>query len=305
MSDKFDLFMNAIDDDLLEEAMTPAKRRAPLPWIGAAVAACLLLTIGLSLFSLQTPAVTSAVLSDMGYDMKLPEQAQKIRYEIVPLAETKAAQASFVIENTKYVYQTVKTQEPQPLSDNGTAENQVLEWNVGNLDIQLVSSSSSTSVSWYLPDDQTQSYLTANAAPREVLTTASQILRATGLDVTVAPKGAENITYNAFRLDGLTVAETTFQLDGITYAYRMAGTMELLEDFKDISGMTESFAQTAAGEVFWCRAKIRFDAGGQGKILWFDLVPGILYSLSMDNGASAEALLDMANGLFEPAQETS
>jgi hypothetical protein len=43
MSDKFRTLMNAVDDDLLEEAMTTQKRKRPLPWIAAAVAACLLL----------------------------------------------------------------------------------------------------------------------------------------------------------------------------------------------------------------------------------------------------------------------
>ena len=267
MSDKFQLLMNAIDDDLLEEAMTPVKRRTPLPWIGVAIAACLLLVIGWAALPNRTPAVTSVQLSEMGYDLKLPQQAEKIRYDVVSLAEKKAAQASFVIQGTKYIYQAVKTSEQQQFSDS-TAEDQVLSWHAGNLDIQLLSSSSSTSVSWYLEEDETQCYLTANANTLKVLTTASQILRATGLDVTVAPEKAENITYNAFRLNGLTVAETTFQIDGVTYAYRMAGT-------------------------------------AQGKILWFDLVPGILYSLSMDSGASEEALLDMANNLFRPAQDNN
>ena len=40
-------------------------------------------------------------------------------------------------------------------------------------------------------------------------------------------------------------------------------------------------------------------------LLWFDLVPGILYSMSMDSGASEEALLEMANSLFEPAQDNN
>ena len=298
MSDKFQFLMRAVDDDLLEEAMTTAKRRNPLPWISAAVAACLLLVIGWITFPGRTPAVTAVQLAAMGYEMKLPEKAEQIRYEVVSLAEKKAAQASFVLRNTRYIYQTVKTQEKQQLSDS-----KVLSWNTGNVHIQLLSSPSNTSVSWYLEDEQTQCYLTAHADTQEVLTTASQILRATGLDVTVAPDNAENITYNAFRIDGLTVAETTFQLGGVTYAYRMAGTGELLEEFEDISGMAGPFAQIAAGEVCWCKAKISFDDGGQGKIIWFDLVPGILYSLSMDSGASNEALLDMANELFVPAQE--
>ena len=302
MSDKFQLLMNSIDDDLLEEAMKPVKRRNPLPWIGTAIAACLLLVLGFTMFPGRTSDVTAAQLAEIGYEMKLPEQAERICYEIVSLAERKAAQASFVIQGTKYVYQAVKTQEQEQLSDN---QNQVLSWSAGDLDIQLLSSPTTTSVSWYLEDEETQCYLTANANTLKVLTTASQILRATGLDVTVAPKNAENITYNAFLLDELTVAETTFQIDGITYAYRMAATMELLENFADISGLDGSFKQIAAGEVFWCRAKLSYNDGGQGKILWFDLVPGILYSMSMDSGASEEALLEMANSLFEPAQDNN
>ena len=302
MSDNFQLLMRAVDDDLLEEAITPVRRKRPLPWIGAAVAACLMLIIGLAILPDRVPSVTAAQLSSMGYNMKLPAQAEKISYQIVTLAEKQAAQASFVIQGTKYVYRAVKTHTQQRLSDS---QHQILSWDAGKLDIQLLSAPSSTSVSWYLEDEQTQCYLTANANSLEVLTTASQILRATGLNVTVAPEQAENITYNAFLLDGLTVAETTFQIDGITYAYRMAGTIELLDDFTDISGLDGPFNQIAAGEVFWCRAKIKFNEGGQGTVLWFDLVPGILYSMSMDSGASEEALLDMANTLFKPAQENN
>ena len=302
MRDKFQLLMNSIDDDLLEEAMMPVKRKNPIPWISTAIAACLLLVLGLAILPGRTSDVTAAQLSDIGYEMKLPEQAEKIRYEIVSLAERKAAQASFVIQGTKYIYQAVKTLEKEQLSDN---KNQVLSWSAGNLDIQLLAAPASTSVSWYLEDEQTQCYLTANANTLKVLTTASQILRATGLDVTVSPKNAENITYNAFLLNGLTVAETTFQINGITYVYRMAGTMELLENFTDISGLNETFEQIALGEVFWCRAKLSYNHGGQGKILWFDLVPGILYSMSMNRGASEEALLEMANSLFEPAQDNN
>ena len=192
-----------------------------------------------------------------------------------------------MIQGTRYIYQTVKTQEQQQLFNS---KDQVLSWDAGKLDIQLLSSPSSTSVSWY---------------HQEVLTTASKILRATGLDVTVAPDNAENVTYNAFRMDGLTVAETTFQIDGITYTYRMAGTSELLENITDISGMAGPFDQVAAGEIHWCKAKIIFNDNGQGKILWFDLVPGILYSVSMDSGASVEGLLNIAYSLFEPAQDNN
>ena len=297
MSDKFHTLMNAVDDDLLEEAMTPVKRKAPLPWIGAAVAACLVLVIGS--FLLPDRGVSMAQLSGMGYDMKLPEKAEHIRCDIVSILEQEAAQASFVIRDTKYVYQAVKTDVQLQLSKG----DEILAWNVGDVDIQLSSSGASTSVSWYREEEQIQWYLTAEADSREVLTTASQILRATGLDVAGAPEAARNITYNAFLHDGLTVAETTFQLDGITYAYRMAATMELVEDFADISGMAGPFETDLTGSVLWCSAKLSFNAGGEGKVVWFDVVPGILYSLSMDSNAGEEALLDLAQELFIPAQE--
>ena len=304
MSEKFRMVMRAVDDEFLEEAMMPVERKKQMRWISIA-AACLILAMGLTMFPNRTHQVTIAQLSDMGYDMKLPENAQKIQYEIVTLAELEGAQASFVIQDTQYVYQEVKTQEPLQLSNRPEEEGQVLSWNVGDLDIQLLSSSSSTSVSWYLQQDQTQCYLTANADSMKVLTTAGQILCATGLNVMVAPNHAENLTYNAFLLNGLTVAETTFQIDGITYVYRMAGTLELLEDFSDISGIEESFANSETAEVLWCSAKLSYNDGGMGKVVWFDLAPGILYSLSMDSSASEEALLDMAADLFEPAQANS
>ena len=305
MSNKFQLWMRSVDDDLLEEAMTPVKRKSMIPWIAMAAAACLLLVLGLPLLQDRSPEVTAAQLSNMGYDMKLPEAAEQISYDIVKLADRDGAQASFMIQQTQYVYQAVKTPEQHRLAEISSEEEQVLTWDAGNLNIQLRSSSSSTSVSWYTPENQTQWYLTAAADAQEVLTTASQILRSTGLDVTVAPDDAENITYNAFLLDDLTVAETTFRIGGTTYAYRMAATLEIREDFADISGLTDSFENQKTSEVFWCSAKLAYNDDGQGKIIWFDLVPGILYSLTMDSGASEEALLDMANSLFVPAQDNN
>lgn len=305
MSDKFRLVMNAVDDDLLEEALTPVKKKSLRPWISVGIAACLILVLGLSVIRGRNSEVTLADLSDIGYTMKLPADAEQIRCEILTQADGEGAQASFKIRDTEYLYRAVKTPERQMLSDSVESEADVLCWNSGKLDIQLMSSSSGTSVSWYIPEDQTQWYLTARAEALEVLTTASQILRSTGLDVTVAPESAENVTYNAFFFEDLTVAETTFVMDGITYAYRMAATLEIEEDFADISGMKGPFGQNAMGKVSWCDAKLSFHEGGQGKIIWFDVAPGILYSLSVESGASADLLQRTAVQLFEPAQDNN
>ena len=302
MNDKFRILMQSVDDDLLEEAMEPVSKKNGRRWIiPVAACACLMLVLSLPMLRPAAPSVSLGELRRMGYEMMLPETMEVISYDLVTQHDRNGAEARFLLGDTEYVYREEKTAQPRSLA-SGT-EVELLSWNAENLNIQLCTSTDSTFVSWYTSENQTQGYLTAQADSLEVLTTASQILRSTGLDVTVAPEGAQNITYNAFLLDGLTVAETTFQLDGVRFSYRMAATTELLEDFTDISGMQGPFERISAGEVAWCRAKINYTEGGSGRIIWFDLVPGILYSMSMDSGASDEVLLDLANELFEPAQD--
>ena len=301
MNDKFRIVMEAVDDDLLEEAMAPVARRKRPTWILAA-AACLLLVLSLPMLRPRTPSVSLEQLQGMGYEMTLPETVEVISYELVTLHDRSGAEARFLVGDTEYIYREEKTDRPRPLGDGTAAE--LLTWNADSLDIQLCTAAGSTSVSWYTREEQTQGYLTAQADSLAVLTTASEILRSTGLDVTVAPEAAKDITYNAFLLEGLTVAETTFELDGVRFSYRMAATSELLEDFTDISGMAGPFERISAGEVAWCRAKINYTPGGPGRIIWFDVAPGILYSMSMDRDASDEVLQALANELFEPAQDS-
>ena len=99
-----------------------------------------------------------------------------------------------------------------------------------------------------------------------------------GYNVAVAPEAATNITYNAFLLNNLTVSETTFILDGIRYSYRIASTNEISEDFADISGTTIAYDNTLRTEIGWCPAKLSYTENKTGKIIWFDIVPGLLYS---------------------------
>jgi hypothetical protein len=111
MSDKFRLVMNAVDEDLLEEAFVPMKKKNLLPWISAAIAACLMLVLGATFAPSRNSAVTFADLSDMGYVMKLPEAAEQIQYEILTLADSECGQASFRIGDIEYLYQAVKSPE--------------------------------------------------------------------------------------------------------------------------------------------------------------------------------------------------
>ena len=78
MSDKFRALMESVDADLLEEAMMPVKKKKPLPWVGAAIAACLLLVIGLTQFSGRGSPVTVEQLSEMGYEIKIASYSQQM-----------------------------------------------------------------------------------------------------------------------------------------------------------------------------------------------------------------------------------
>ena len=139
--------------------------------------------------------------------------------------------------------------------------------------------------------------------PADLLDTVDDIFSVLGHQLTQAPEGAQDIHYNAFYLDELVVGETTFTLDGVSCAYRIAPTYDTSADFADISGVEEDFANRAEAEMGWCPARLAWNDGGAGKIVWFDVVPGQLYSLSVDAGASREGLLDLAGQLFAPAQE--
>ena len=81
----------------------------------------------------------------------------------------------------------------------------------------------------------------------------------------------------------------------------MAATGQVELPFQDISGLPD-YAVTEDAKILWCPAVISYDESGAGKITWFDVAPGLVYSLSADNSAGRDALLDMANRLFTPAQ---
>ena len=98
---RFMLFMNAVDDDLLEEAMAIPKRLR-VHWKGlAAVAACLCVVFGALFWQGRTPVapesiVTAADLAGYGYMLPLPADIQNVIYDLLPSpSETPIAQAEF------------------------------------------------------------------------------------------------------------------------------------------------------------------------------------------------------------------
>ena len=315
---KFEQVMTMVDDDLLEEAAAycaPKKKR--LPVLAGAAAVCMLVAV--SAFSFfGTDAVESgqttianpmqqasdAEIAQLGYSMPLPADAAEAEYYIIRTGEAAPmAEVRFLSNNTHYTCRALKTEEPADISGIYAEWTQDYTWTTDELEIHLAQAEDQTvRMEWYAPESGTQWSLSGGTDAMALMSTAREIVETLGYNMAVSPAEADNVRYAAMEQDGLAVGETVFVLNGIEYTYRTAATLEIAEDFADISGVEGAFAQQTEGEVLWCPARLAFDENGSGKIVWFDAAPGLLYSLHMNEGATGESLTEMAELLFEPAQ---
>ena len=294
-TDRFRRVMSAIDPKFLEEAQTPVKKRRMLPMI-AALAACLCLAAGLIWQS------RSGVTPEQyGYTLSLPKNAAHVTYQVTD-AETSTVEAAFIADGSSYVCRMTHTDHPSDISGIAGQYVSSMQWQTKDLTIQFTQNTGADSwLGWYDEKAGIQ-WCLSGADPVKLLTTAGEMVESMGYQMAVAPDGAADVTYHALGLDGHTVGEVCFSLDGVRWSYRMAATAELKTDFRDISGQDGTYTHSKTTEVGWCTARIAWNEGGSGKLVWFDLVPGLLYSLTMDVGANEQALTEMALQLYDAAQ---
>ena len=249
-------------------------------------------------------AATEAELVQLGYAMAIPQDAQDTAYSFIRLGETEQdtiAQATFLLDETAYTCRTMKTDRAQDISGVCNTEEDRLDWTVGSTQLSRCDGDASSWVSWYVPEEQTQWCLSAETDSGAILQTARNMASDLGHTVDAAPEGAQEVQINAFLLDDLTVAETAFVLDGLRWTYRTAAVCGV--ELVDISeAASVDYAVSAAGMVAYCDAQLFWNDQAAGKIIWFDVVPGLTYSLLVDGGASEQLLLEMAQTLFSPAQ---
>lgn len=316
---RFQRLMGSVDPELLEEAKEPPRRSGKRFGSLAAMAACFVLLVGgvmvfQSRDSAQDPqhgtaqlanpvqTVTAAEVTQLGYRIQLPAEAQDATYQLITLNQdtTPMAQVSFLVNDNDYTCRAAKADHAEDISGIYQEWEESIDWAIGELQMQMRKATDTAWVGWFSAADGVQWCLSGD--PDSVLITAQEIVETLGYQMAVAPDGAEQVVYDVLTLDELTVGETTFVLDGISYTYRTAATPEITADFADISGLTNPYPVDESAAVSYCDARLSYEAGGSGKIVWFDPVPGLLYSLSMDSGASADALVGIAEQLFSPAQ---
>ena len=318
---KFDTFQRAADRELLEEAQASAKRSGS--WQKLALTAACVCVIASAVAAWQpwnsgradggrTDSESGTQIANpwsdttieniraMGFNMVLPDGAENITFTALDAGENGAemVEADYTLDGAAYTCRAAKTGESADISGLYETWDQDLSWTVGEAQLQMCTNNLTGYVSWFLPDEGQQWCVSSSSSDAQLLENAKILAAGLGQELATAPEGAEDVVISAFSQDGRTVAETAFTKDGVRWTYRTApGDLELV----DISGLAD-FSTAADGSVSYCDARLSYDEGGAGKIVWFDIVPGVEYSLSVESGASADALIEMANELFVPMQ---
>lgn len=155
--------------------------------------------------------------------------------------------------------------------------------------------------------------------------TKEEMLEATGMDID-APEGATEVEYSYIDTDSDPIAQVEFELNDEEFCYRAQSTAvtSLVESFEQDENIEEGALQDAlnkgvatgaalAGLNYEWSAAASVDAPAgregvyalngddEGFIAWLDVVPGVLYSLAMDD-ATIDGLLDTAELVFVPMQ---
>ena len=283
--DLFARMMSAVDEDLLEEAQRPMKTKTKRPWItlAASAAACVAVIVstiprapvspqpGNTMVVNPLQAVTATEVEALGYRIPLPEDAEAPAYYLIHLGAERVApmaEVRFVRNGGEYTCRTLKTTASEDISGLYAQWSQNDTWKLESLEVTVKEAEDLTAcVSWYEQETGLQWCLSGKQGAPALLSTAGDILNTLGYDLDVAPAGAKELVFRKLTQDGLAVGETTFVLDGIFYAYRVAATNVVEENFADISGVEKEFAEETAGEIGWCSAKLSFDKNADGKIL--------------------------------------
>ncbi len=133
--------------------------------------------------------------------------------------------------------------------------------------------------------------------------TQEEMMEQTGLNI-AAPAEATDVMYSVIDGDSK-IAQVDLKLNGQSGTIR-ACTEDIPEgELKDISGLNFEWSNNADVTVGYNDAKAYWNEDGIGYVTWYDLVPGILYSVSMGGGANEQSLAAFAEAVYVPMQGDS
>ena len=159
---RFKLWMQAVDNELLEEAQKPYRRKYTFIYRIGAVAACLVLVITAVTLtqrkkaeSLQMPnPVTSASAEEiqhLGYSVPLPKDAENPSYYIIDMGKdsAKMAEVDFEQNGTEYSCRALKSNTVQDISGLNYEWAKSEDWSGEDISVQLRQSDDAAWVGWY------------------------------------------------------------------------------------------------------------------------------------------------------------
>lgn len=130
--------------------------------------------------------------------------------------------------------------------------------------------------------------------------TAQEINDTLGIPFNI-PTDAQNVKYSIIDAGSgaKKIAQAAFTLNGVQYTFRIQSATA----FADISGANFTWTKNDTADVSYNKAEVHLIDGKQGICQWYDTVPGLMYSLYADSGATKDTLSSVANKLFTPMQE--
>ena len=234
-------WMDAIDDDLLEEAQRPLPRGGAARRWGTLAACFCAAALALALwqpwsagngdntagadadfgamdksFSVAMPPVLDA--EPLSASLALPEGASltsDYRWRQDGEGAVTGVSCTVLLDGYDYDYGAAYASQPLPAPD-GTLPTDT--WQVNGLTLLVYDDGA---VGWYDTSAGIQWYCAAWDGG-EPLVTAFTLMDAQYYTVPTAPEGADVLGYDLFDLDGATVTEVAFTLNSVTWHYRMA-----------------------------------------------------------------------------------
>lgn len=130
--------------------------------------------------------------------------------------------------------------------------------------------------------------------------TAQELGELTGVFLT-APEGVE-AAFSVIESEH-NIAQMRFVRDGVEVTVRVCSAGIPEGEPEDISGLYYEWENTAEDvAVGYNSAYIHWNEGETGYITWYDFAPGLLYAVSVDSGATADSLTQLAVELYAPVQ---
>lgn len=126
--------------------------------------------------------------------------------------------------------------------------------------------------------------------------TEAEMREETGIWFSI-PNGAQEVAYSIIDIaDGEAISQAQYMLDGIRYCCRV----QPGEALSDISGMHYEWAAEGTVALPFSQAEARYIEGGPGVIIWYVAQAGLNSSISMDAGATMDALEAAVDWQMQP-----